>query len=98
MHRILIPATLLALLLVNACAPLIELEDENTALRSRLDSLEIVLAECRGQGDLLQERMGAIENENLLLDDRNRELTARMAELQYTGSGNLPLDPDSPAI
>ncbi len=97
MHRILLPAAA-ALLFASACGPLIELEDENTALRSRVDSLEIVLAECRGQGDLLQERLSAIENENLQLDDRNRDLAARIAELQYTGGGRVPFDPDAPAV
>ncbi len=82
MHRIFVPAVL-TLLLASACGPLVELEDENTALRSRVDSLEIILAECRGQGDLLHERLTAIESENLQLDDRNRELSARVVEMQY---------------
>lgn len=82
MHWIIVPAAL-TLLLASACGPLIELEDENIALRSHVDSLEIVLAECRGQGDLLHERLAAIESENLLLDDRNRELSARVVEMQY---------------
>lgn len=77
---------LLPLLLTVACAPLIELEDENIALRSKVDSLEIVLAECRGQGELLGDRLAAIEAQNLALDDRNRELTATLAETQYRGS------------
>ncbi|MFA6233797.1 MAG: tetratricopeptide repeat protein [Bacteroidota bacterium] len=89
MHRILVPAAL-TLLLASACAPLIELEDENTALRSKVDSLEIVIAECRGQGDLLQERLTAIETENLQLDDRNRELSARVVEIQYADSSGTP--------
>ncbi|MFZ1730246.1 MAG: tetratricopeptide repeat protein [Bacteroidota bacterium] len=82
MHRILILSAIV-LLFVTACGPLVELEDENIALRSRVDSLEINLAECRGQGDLLQERLAAIETENLQLDDRNRELSARVVEVQY---------------
>ncbi|MBR9974250.1 MAG: tetratricopeptide repeat protein [Bacteroidetes bacterium] len=75
--------TLFLLLLTVACAPLIELEDENIALRSSIDSLEIEIAECRGQGELLLDRLSAIEAQNIMLDDRNRELAARLAEAQY---------------
>jgi TolA-binding protein len=70
-----------------ACAPLIELEDENVALHARVDSLEIVLAECNAQTLLFQERLSTIERENLQLDDRNRQFAAKLAELQY---GRVP--------
>ncbi|MCB2206571.1 tetratricopeptide repeat protein [bacterium] len=73
----------LVLLFFPACGPLIELEDENIALKSRIDSLEIALAECGTQTDLAHERLSAIESENLQLDNRNRQLAARVAELQY---------------
>lgn len=78
---LLVPAALIA-----ACGPLTELEDENIALRARVDSLEILSAECSGQGDLLHERLTVIERENLRLDDENRELRALLAELQHTSS------------
>jgi TolA-binding protein len=73
-----------ALLFTGACAPLVELEDENIALRSKVDSLEIMIAECSGQEVLLKDRLAAIEAQNLELDDRNRELTASLAETQYS--------------
>ena len=90
----------LILLATGACAPLIELEDENAALRSRVDSLEIVLAECRGQGGLLEDRLAAIEAENIELDDRNRELTATLAEARFQqqaqgNTGARVVDPDT---
>lgn len=72
-----------ALLFAGACAPLVELEDENIALRSKADSLEISIAECHGQEVLLKDRLAAVEAQNIELDDRNRELTARLAETQY---------------
>lgn len=75
--------TLFVLLCSTACAPLVELEDENIALRAKVDSLEIVLTECRGQGELLGDRLAAIEAQNLALDDRNRELMADLAEARY---------------
>ena len=95
------PALLVILpLLTVACAPLIELEDENIALRSRVDSLEIVLAECHGQGELLGDRLAAIEAQNIALDDRNRELTALLAETRFDGErtppANAPGDARSP--
>jgi len=77
---------LLCVLALSACSPLVELEDENTALRAKIDSLEILLGEYRSQSDLLEERLSAVERENLQLDDRNRQLSARIAELQYGGA------------
>jgi TolA-binding protein len=79
--RFILTAT--ALVLVSACGPLIELEDENIALRSRVDSLEIALAECGSGTDLAHERLAVIERQNLQLDDNNRQLQARLTELQF---------------
>ena len=78
-----ITAVLLLLAALGACTPLVELEDENHALRARVDSLEILLGEYQAQTELLQERLSAIERENMKLDDRNRHLSARLAEVQY---------------
>lgn len=85
-----------ALLFTGACAPLVELEDENIALRSKVDSLEILMAECRGQEVLLKDRLAAIEAQNLELDDRNRELTASLAETQYNAQAAEPAPIDAP--
>jgi len=93
MNRILTVAIPLSLLSV-ACAPIIELEDENEALLARVDSLEIVLGECGSQTLLLQERLAAIERENLQVDDRNRQLRAKIAEVQY---GRLPEEQEGTA-
>lgn len=80
------PAIIVLVLLLGGvgCGPLIELEDENVALKARIDSLEIALAECGTQTDLAHKRLAVIERENLQLDDRNRQLAARIAELRNT--------------
>lgn len=78
-----IPAVLLLVTALASCSPLVELEDENTILHARVDSLEILLGEYQAQTELLQERLSAVERENMQLDDRNRQLAARLAEAQY---------------
>lgn len=69
-------------LLLMACAPMVELEEESAAVQARLDSLEMHHADCRAENTLLRDRLDAIERENVQLDDKNRRLTARLAELQ----------------
>ena len=87
----------LVLLLGGAgCGPLIELEDENVALKAQVDSLEIALAECGTQTDLAHERLAAIERENLQLDDRNRQLAALVAELRHETTADAGVTASSP--
>ncbi len=73
--------TIVPLLLI-ACAPMVELEEESAAVQARLDSLEMHHADCRAENTLLRDRLDAIERENVQLDDKNRRLTARLSELQ----------------
>ena len=88
--RIVLPIAMLIALLSQACVSLIELEEENLALRSRIDSLEIQLAEFRSHSDLVLDRLAAIERENLQLDDKNKQLTARLAESLHYNEGHPP--------
>jgi TolA-binding protein len=83
MHHALTPLLLFATLCCAACVPLSQFDEMESSMLSRVDSLEIQLAECRTQSTLLLDRLAAIERENLQLDDRNRLLAARLAELQY---------------
>lgn len=79
-----------------ACAPLVELEDETVALRTRVDSLDGQLSECRTETVRLRERLSAVEEQNLALDDRNRALSAALAEAQYQSPDAVSPDAVSP--
>ncbi|MCZ7556540.1 MAG: hypothetical protein M5R41_09080 [Bacteroidia bacterium] len=72
--------------LLNGCVPLSELDSMEATLTSHADSLELQLNECRSQAVLLLDRLAAIERENLHLDDQNRLLSARLAEILYADS------------
>jgi TolA-binding protein len=80
--------------LFGACVPLSELDEMEATLTSRADSLELQLGECRTQSVLFLDRMAAIERENLHLDDQNRLLAARLAELLYPDSSGTAFAPN----
>ena len=97
MHSLLLACTVVAVL-GGACAPLVELEDENVALRADVDSLAVLLAECRSDAASLRENLSVAEARILALDDHNRELSAALAEAEYAGTPT-PADapnPDAP--
>ncbi len=98
MHLIL---AIVAVQLFTACVPLTELDGQESTMLSCTDSLELQLSECRAQNGLFLDRMGAIERENLQLDDMNRKLSARLSEMQFGDSltsdvnADPVADPDS---
>ena len=71
--------------LLPACASMEETQDENNRLRAMADSLKAVDEECHARYITIVQRMAALETENMKLDDRNRLLTAKIAEMS-----NLP--------
>jgi len=87
----------LPLFAATACGPLIELEEENIELQTKVDSLEIALTECHAGTDLAHERLAAIERENLQLDDKNRQLQARLTEVQFASTTQSPAQNTPPA-
>ncbi len=91
MKRLRIILIALAIPAISACVPLSELDEMEAVMTSRVDSLDLQLNECRAQSQLYLDRMAAIERENLQLDDQNRLLAARLAELQYSDSTLMPV-------
>lgn len=64
-------------LLVGGCGAMAELEEENHQLSQRLDALELENAECAARLSAAAERMSVLEQENLRLDEVNRQITQR---------------------
>lgn len=64
-------------LLVGGCGAMAELEEENHQLAQRLDALELENAECAARLSAAAERMSVLEQENLRLDEVNRQITQR---------------------
>lgn len=77
----------------SGCGTMAELEEENIQLRSSLDTLEMRNAECRALTGKLEERIAALEKENLRLDERARQAASRAPQ---TGAG-VPSRPQEPA-
>lgn len=68
---------LVSALLVGGCGAMAELEEENHQLSQRLDALELENAECAARLSAAAERMSVLEQENLRLDEVNRQITQR---------------------
>lgn len=64
-------------LLAGGCGAMAELEEENHQLSQRLDALELENAECAARLSAAAERMSVLEQENLRLDEVNRQITQR---------------------
>ena len=75
-----VSAAVLLMLILQACGPLVELEEENVALQSRVDSLEVALVTTGTKLADIRERIAELESENLRMSDQNRDLSARLAE------------------
>lgn len=87
---LLLPAVLL---LAQGCAPLAELEDENTHLRARIDTLEVLRESCSARLATLTQRITTLEQERILLEDRNKSLSERLA-----AASSLPTVTVTPAL
>lgn len=64
-------------LLLGGCGAMAELEEENHQLAQRIDALELENAECAARLSAAAERMSVLEQENLRLDEVNRQITQR---------------------
>lgn len=99
MKALLVSFTLLALC---ACAPITEMDGTTTPPAAGEEDQAARLAECTQAAGAMQQRLEAIEAENLRLDDANRELTATVAELRAQVSTaqaerTVPAPPDAGA-
>ncbi len=76
--RLVAAIALVALVVLNGCGTMAELENENQQLAMRVDALELENAECAARISAAAERMSVLEQENLRLDDVNRQITQRV--------------------
>jgi len=81
--------SIIATVALGGCATMADLQDENAELQARIDSLEIANADCAAHLSTVGERMSVLETENLRLDDRNRQLSARVSEVASLPSNTV---------
>lgn len=77
------------------CGTMAQLEEENIQLQSELDSLKVLNRDYSTQIISLSERVSALEKENLVLDDRARQLSARLAEVSVVPTTLVPVTTDA---
>jgi TolA-binding protein len=76
----------LALLLLAGCAPIEELEQENSLLRRRIDSLEVLRESCNARLATLTQRISSLEQEKMSLEENARQMGRKLTE-----EGRLPV-------
>ncbi|GEM_PF-1204198 len=83
----------LALLLLAGCAPIEELEQENSLLRRRIDSLEVLRESCNARLATLTQRISSLEQEKMSLEENARQMGQ-----QLTAEGRLPVVAVEPSM